>query len=121
MLLEVKGNHYIYDNFWYIAYRIVYISYCIKSFIQGRFLSLNVTSLFVVYVCRKYILRCLIQNRYLFVNTLNIEHHFPINRHNGFFNTLDIFSIVVPTQTFTCRWILNLEIKFTIGNLMMAV
>ena len=61
------------------------------------------------------------ENRYLLVNTFIIEHYFPINRVNGFFNTFNICFVVVPNQTLIWRWIFNTEIKFALGNLMMVV
>ena len=65
----------------------------------------------------KHIHKYLTENRYLFMNTFVIEHCFPINRLNEFFNIFNICSIVVPNQMLIWRWIFNTEIKFDDGSL----
>ena len=83
-----------------------------KSFFHGGYLSSNVTSLFGVKFENIFT-----ENRYLFTNTFVIEHCFPINRLNEFFNIFNICSIVVPNQVLIWRWIFNTEIKFDDGSL----
>ena len=79
--LQVVGNHYIYNHYWYISYRVGCFHLILrfaKSFIQVGSLSSNLTSLFGIKfenICISVSLKI-----YTCLEQFYYEHSLPVNR-----------------------------------------